>query len=168
MWVPSACTAFAIGWQIGSLLSEPSLYNAAVAEKGTRAETHGPAAAGRDQTRAGSDQGWLAQARPSTSKPPAFDPIRTDALEESVQDPSGQQQLPQVLTAFDDEVAKRNSPPPTVVSERPTTSGERWPRLAMSPRTRKLFDRALGLASSISRAGSRTSPETPPPTRAAP
>jgi hypothetical protein len=103
MLLPSACTAFAIGWQIGSLLSEPSLYDAAAAEEGTRSEL--TALQPLDETKRALDQikGGLHKLTIHLETA-GFEPIRTEAVEKALQ-ASGQDQLRRVLTAFDGEVA---------------------------------------------------------------
>ncbi len=142
MWVPSACTAFAIGWQIGSLLSEPSLYNAAVAEQGTRAEL--TALQPLDEIKRALDQirGGLHKLTIHLEAA-GFDPIRTDTLEESVQDPSGQQQLPQVLTAFDDEVASGLTAADGRLGKAHDV-GRALAETCYQPEDQKSFDRAFG------------------------
>jgi hypothetical protein len=140
--VPSACTAFAIGWQTGSLLSDTSLYDAAVGEKGTRSEL--TALQPVEQVKRALDQirGGLFKLTVHLEAA-GFDPIRTDVLEEALQRASGQDQLHQVLTAFDAEVAGSLTAADGRLGKAHDV-GRALAETCFAPEDQKSFDRAFG------------------------
>jgi hypothetical protein len=142
MSVPSTCTAFAIGWRTGSLLSDTALYDAAVAEKGTRSELS--ALQPLDEIKRALDQikGGLHKLTIHLEAA-GFDPIRTDALEEALQGASGQQRLREVLTAFDDQAASGLTAADGRLG-RAHDVGRALAETCYQPEDQESFDRAFG------------------------
>ncbi len=140
--VPSACTAFAIGWQMGLLLSDTSLQNAAVAEKGTRSEL--AALQPPEQAKRALDQIRGGLYKLTTHLEAAgFEPLRTDALQETLQRASDQHQLEEVLSGFDAEVASSLTAADGRLGKAHDV-GRALAETCFEPEDQESFDRAFG------------------------
>jgi hypothetical protein len=142
MFVPSACTAFAIGWQVGSLRSDTSLFDAAPAQAGPGSGL--TALQPLDEVRRSMDRikGGLHKLTIHLEAA-GFDPIPTDALEEALKRAFGQPDLRRVLTEFDGGVSSAL----TAADGRLGMAhdiGRALAETCLEPEDQQSFDRAFG------------------------